>query len=1081
VSFPGGRVLTLQHDSNGTVLSATDPAGGVVSFTYDASGNQASFTDPLGRSTSTSYRSDGQLASSSFTYNGQPVSYGYAYDSNGAITQVTLPDGTTGQVTLDAVGLPTQTTDAIGSHQQMVHDPEGNLLTLSDFDDRVTAYEYDAEDRVTAAELPGGLRVERALDPLGRPSVVTLPNGAQTTTQYDAAGRIVSQTRTGEGARTFAYDAAGNLTQATAPDGGVTTHTYDANGRRTSTTDPLGATTQFQYDDLDNLTQTVLPDGAVLKNEFDALGRRTAIEDPTGARAEFGYDAASQIVSTLDPAGGVTVYTRDGLGEVASLTTPAGNAWSFTYDAKGLKLTQTYPWGGTQTREIDALGRITKLTDPTGDFGTFTYDAAGRLLTTTLSAGDLELRTYDGAGQLVTVTDNGDTTVLAYGSDALIDRVDHPDGSFVEYAYDAAGRIASIRTPGGTTTYVYDSSGRLASADDSALGITTYTYDLAGRVAQMTLPDGSDTVVTRDVRGAITAIDTTVGPTVLRDTTYSYDAAGKLTNATEIGRTVDYQYDPAGRVVSEVRTGPDPASVGYAYDANWSLTQIGGRALTYDGSMRLASDGVFTQYAYDAGGRPIQRSNGAVTEQFFYDALGRLIRVERTGALPAVVDLDYDHAGLLRRVVADGVGRTLLWDSVASVPRILEERDDNGLLIRRYVYGLGPVGVFDGAGHVLHRDPTGSVRVVTALNGTIESDYAFSAYGEQTLGASNSISPLRFAGEFAVPELGLYFLRSRFYDPVAGRFLTPDLLEPTATAWLTFNPYQYGNGNPISFRDPLGNFSLGSVSISISIAGILAGLAINIFPSPLEWIVTGLTGAPPESSFPVGAEAGVKLTFPGPGTAGVWSLQIGTKLKVLVSPAMSMLTWSLDAGAGLAIPPPAALISKGPSASASLGVVFGEQSGPPKTPGISASLQISGTAADRIANKYTRTVKAIGVLANVGTIFLTTVQGSQQFQKSSAAISFKIGQPTPDVLREIFTISLSANQNPSAAGTFFASWTSAWGGLMGAASSTYSPGYLSGSFYFTAGLAFTVSFPIVYFTWDGSSLNGGVPDYVFVD
>ena len=50
------------------------------------------------------------------------------------------------------------------------------------------------------------------------------------------------------------------------------------------------------------------------------------------------------------------------------------------------------------------------------------------------------------------------------------------------------------------------------------------------------------------------------------------------------------------------------------------------------------------------------------------------------------------------------------------------------------------------------------------------------------------------------PEITLYYLRARYYDPLTARFLTPDPSGFVAAP----NFYSYGLGNPIKYTDPFG-------------------------------------------------------------------------------------------------------------------------------------------------------------------------------------------------------------------------------------------------------------------------------------
>ncbi len=80
-------------------------------------------------------------------------------------------------------------------------------------------------------------------------------------------------------------------------------------------------------------------------------------------------------------------------------------------------------------------------------------------------------------------------------------------------------------------------------------------------------------------------------------------------------------------------------------------------------------------------------------------------------------------------------------------------------------------------------------------------------------------NPFRYRGYFYETVSGLYYLKSRYYDPVTGRFLTPDsveYLDPETIGGL--NLYAYCNNNPIMFSDPEGHLPLG---LLFGILGIL--------------------------------------------------------------------------------------------------------------------------------------------------------------------------------------------------------------------------------------------------------------------
>ncbi|MDO8494517.1 MAG: RHS repeat-associated core domain-containing protein, partial [Deltaproteobacteria bacterium] len=65
----------------------------------------------------------------------------------------------------------------------------------------------------------------------------------------------------------------------------------------------------------------------------------------------------------------------------------------------------------------------------------------------------------------------------------------------------------------------------------------------------------------------------------------------------------------------------------------------------------------------------------------------------------------------------------------------------------------------------------------------------------------------KFTGQTQDEEDGLYFYKSRYYDPVLGRFIQPDaLVLASASNPQTLNSYSYVLNNPLKYTDPTGHF-----------------------------------------------------------------------------------------------------------------------------------------------------------------------------------------------------------------------------------------------------------------------------------
>jgi uncharacterized protein RhaS with RHS repeats len=68
-------------------------------------------------------------------------------------------------------------------------------------------------------------------------------------------------------------------------------------------------------------------------------------------------------------------------------------------------------------------------------------------------------------------------------------------------------------------------------------------------------------------------------------------------------------------------------------------------------------------------------------------------------------------------------------------------------------------------------------------------------------------------------------MQQRYYDPIAGRFLSVDPVTTDAKTGDSFNRYVYGNNNPYKFKDPDGRFAQAIFGIVVGgISGYIGGL-----------------------------------------------------------------------------------------------------------------------------------------------------------------------------------------------------------------------------------------------------------------
>jgi len=101
-----------------------------------------------------------------------------------------------------------------------------------------------------------------------------------------------------------------------------------------------------------------------------------------------------------------------------------------------------------------------------------------------------------------------------------------------------------------------------------------------------------------------------------------------------------------------------------------------------------------------------------------------------------------------------------------------------------------------------------------------------------------------YRGEQYDPDLGLYYLRARYYNPSTGRFMSRDPLDGDAIDPATLHKYLFANGNPVNLSDPSGKSSVGLTwpgNVASGATGEYAGLTTVVLA--ISTVVTTVVAA----------------------------------------------------------------------------------------------------------------------------------------------------------------------------------------------------------------------------------------------
>jgi RHS repeat-associated protein len=102
----------------------------------------------------------------------------------------------------------------------------------------------------------------------------------------------------------------------------------------------------------------------------------------------------------------------------------------------------------------------------------------------------------------------------------------------------------------------------------------------------------------------------------------------------------------------------------------------------------------------------------------------------------------------------------------------------------------------------LHTDLLGSPVAETDAAGTVTRIERYTPYGEPGDGVMDQ-GP-GYTGHVTDALTGLTYAQQRYYDPLLGRFLSPDPVETDPNTGASFNRYGYANNNPYRYTDPDG-------------------------------------------------------------------------------------------------------------------------------------------------------------------------------------------------------------------------------------------------------------------------------------
>lgn len=756
----------------------------------------------------------------------------FAYNALGALAVTVHSSDISNWLINDYQGLTNTVTDENRHRDSYRYDAFGRLAEVTEiggddspnwpyFTATATRYEHDPSDNLTRVTDQLNNQTIITYDSLGRKATLQEPNMINPTTQahehwtydYDVAGNLTTQTDARGQIVRMVYDALNRLTKkcynisasscasATVLGDGVTglvaLYYYDSagfdsifcgSGNAGTATGRLGkmvdtsGTTLWCYDKRGRVVKeshtvengTIDPSFTIVR-AYDALDRPTTVTYPDGEQVLNTYDSISGLATGLQHVSPGTSFnyvsgaTYDPAFRLDTQTLGNGVGQNYDYDPQRgwinqINSTKPPAIGGGYLKTLqyahDSVGNVTRISDPdlSPTLTDFTYDWYDRLTGTGQSHAYTAIYEYSPIGNLTHTNEGGYDLHSVY--DGLrphaVDKIYNsstpsPANLISDYDYDANGNVISI-TGGPVNTDTDKCTDHQERGPDQGSCGRRDPQD-KWDVYDPAEPDGIPGWSPGDGNGTVDLFNDIFGVAFrlgLTSADAGYDATWDRSPPNAAGA------DPwdAGPPDGIIDLFNDIFGVAFQFGAtNRNLPTY---AYTYDAENRLVvsrAAGFTTTYVYDGQGQLIKTAGGDTT--LYAGGIEEMTGTQVTkyysfgGRRIAV-----NNSGTLRYLLADGLGSTTM--------------------------------TLDGSGNPVYTQdyfPYGRARGHSTVSST--TDKQFTGHQQEQ-------------GE-------TYFMQSRFYDALAGRFLQPDTIVPDSMNPQALNRYSYVLGNPLRYTDPTGH------------------------------------------------------------------------------------------------------------------------------------------------------------------------------------------------------------------------------------------------------------------------------------
>ncbi len=570
--------------------------------------------------------------------------------------------------------------------------------------------------------------------------------------------------------------------------GNKTAYEYDEAGRTTKVTsknslDNELATVSYTYDSLDNMTEIVRGDGMKYVLAYNCFNNLESIN----------------IDGKTD--GNLITYSyKNGNGKLKEITYANGHIMRATYNSIGQMIAEK--WYETASS-----------TEPIAHYK-YSYDGEGNIVRSIDFIAKKEYNYEYEQGKLTRAAEND----IEYENELVTAKA---IANIIKYFYNSDGKLTRkvINQTGKTSRTIYyentdDNSIVKLELDDKivtshsksdsfgrkifdelqfATGYASRKFEYHEGVIPQEHKDNAK-VKSSPTTQLVSKIALSQGRTL----SYEYDAEERITKVTDsVDGVTEYTYDALGQLLTETVNGVVVNTM--TYDNYGNILTKNGISYEYDTIwkdmlVKVGSDTI----SYDAQGNPT-------------NYLGHTLIWEKGRQLKFFDGNTYTYNanGIRTSKTVNGIKHCFTLEGT----KILREVWGDNTLIPLYDNENSVCGIiYNGTPFYFVKNLQGDIIEIVNVDATTAVKYSYDAWGVPTIKFDNSgcsiatINPFLYRGYYYDHEIQMYYLQSRYYNPIVGKFINADdmgLHISSLTSEIR-TPWHYCNNNPVNFVDDLG-------------------------------------------------------------------------------------------------------------------------------------------------------------------------------------------------------------------------------------------------------------------------------------